>query len=615
MFSADFTKDSKLSVAILESISVEAWEKTYSWTSRTVLQVKDASDRDKLEKVFPNGGISFDDRTIISQYVFWKKTAQVQTPNYMSLDKAASSGFPVAYEAEGATIFGTEERYVPASRVPMDEDHLQKTKDGPAVRAGSDVIAASVASMTRWTGKDTTFSMPVETMKKFEFVHAKPEGIQPFLSQIPPGSTTTGMKGRAWAYYLMHHLQSMETEAYLELMSNWCRAMFNLPRPGPKNKLSAVFDGNINLVCYKDKHYYRLTYQKPAALGSFNRAYEASHNYEEMAKIIIEFAAARQGDSSGISMLSQSSASWGLVSKTQSEMEQTVAVILGEANEKVVLAGYTGPEIERIRVSVAAHNPKIKVFEHVDAYRLTDTRTQSSRTEDGLFLIRLKTMMDTTVTSNRTGKVRAYPKDEALRKMWQPVEAAIRGQPNVIVLAAGLPPLDTDIHVFEAANSWASVFFFSMREELKKMRYAQPTNVIVEFKPIGIDQVYEKIVKGMNTTIASWIVPPINRLVSYSALLRPVKADKKKYVTYSPDADEFQVHYLEIEEELKAREDGEEEDEESPEQGDDPPNDQVHGGQGGQATEGVNNVPARPPPRAAPRPRTFVPEMEVVEEL
>lgn len=544
----ELPSDTKLDLKFLDSVKPESWAQTYSWSPFTVLLVKDQGDAERINARFKTArDFTYDDRKLTQKYCAWKIAQKQQTPVYMPLDSAAQKGYRVDYTQEEAEIKGQTAVVVPASRVPLAEPELWTNSKGEVgVRVGSDVLAASVASMTRWTGSEVAFSMPVDTMMKYQFKYARPDGIKPFLFLIPGGTEKTGMKGRVWAHYLMSVLQKMKTEDYLIFMTNWVRSMFDLDKPAQNVKIPEIFEQNISMLVFQGKHYYKVEYQKPSALGSFRNAYQVSQIYEKMAQQIVEFAAARQGDSSGISMLSQSRSSWGLVSKTIAEMEQTVSLIVGMNNERVVLDGYATPEVERIRNSVYRWAPSIKVFQRVPAFQISNQQLQTADVSTGLYIIRGKTSLDSSLVATRVGKMKSYSPQEAIAKMWSHVETAVSTGSNVVYYAAGLPPLQEkmSIKAFAAGGAWASVFFFSQKEVLTKALIGKNGLERKEYQPIVPAKVHEAVVQGMNNTVASWIVPPVNVNFSFSALLEPMKVDKKVYVGFSPDKDEFTVDYL-----------------------------------------------------------------------
>jgi len=617
MFAVEYPAESKLSFKILESIKPESWAQTYSWTEHTRLLIKDPQDKETFESIFGEyGSFTFDDRMIVDQYILWKKAQLTQTPTIMSIDAAYADGSEVQYFDAHAIIRGTEIKKVPACRVPMAEEHLRQLKDARGVRVGSDVLAASLASMTRWTGEATTMCMPLDTMKKYLFRHARPEGIMPFLVHIPGGPQKTGCKGRPWAYHLMSVFQQMPPAKYAKLMSDWCRAMFSLPIPTATSQMPTVFSDNIEKISFEEKLYYRIKYANASVLGMFDNAFGVSEQYEVMAQKLVEFAAARQGDNSGISMLSQSSASWGLVSKNQAELEQTVSLILGMAKEKTVLSGYTQPELERIRASVKFHSDTIVVWEKVEGHDCKDPKNQTSDPSGGLYLIRGRTMLDTTLTAMKLGRVKSYTATVALEKMWAHVERAVSTGDNVVYFSAGLPPLDTKINIFAAGNTWASLFFFSNMVSLRKAKWAALKGIeYADATKYSPREAHTAIIKGMNNTIASWIVPPVNRNVSFSGLLASVKSLRKQTVTYDPESDDFVVNYLaeESEEEDEHAEDADDEANETDDSREENDSDE----EDKKSVEIVKKKPKKAAPkvvREAPK-STFVPTVTSTEEV
>jgi len=550
MFPLKIKDSSKLNLTALESIQPISWSQAFTYSEWTECAIVDQKDREKFIAIFPDASdYTFYDRSVAEQYVFWKMQQATQTPDTMSLDVAYAEGATVIYKPEKAIIQGPQEKIVPACRVPMAEEKLRQTADKRGVREGSDVLAASLASMTRWTGREVVLCMPVDTLDKYKFRHAKPSGLKKFLFMVPGGEKGHGLKGRAWAYYLMATLQNMEAGKYMEFRSNWVQSIFCLPEPSPSQRIPTVFENNVSYVAYKDKLYYRIEYKNPGLLGSFENAYVTPESYEQMASILVDFASSRQGDNAGISMLSQSASSWGLVSKSQSELEQTISLVLGMADEKTVLAGYSQPELERIRASVARHDKKIRVWEKVDTHDIRNPQTQTSDHTNGLFIIRGRTMLDTTISATRQGKVKSYHPDAALEKMWLHVERALSLGDHVVFLAAALPPKQTKIHTFQAANTWASVFFFSLKPKIIKALYDHEKGIAKkECDPIAVDTIWPNIIKGMNNTVATWIVPPVNRFVTFSGLLVSVKSVKKQMVAYDPASDNFLVEYVEDEE-------------------------------------------------------------------
>jgi len=530
----------------LESISTESWGQTYSWTPLTKLAVKDQEDAARINRLFASAKeLTFAGRVAIQQYIAWKMEQKHQVPKQMVLDEAPLRGYEIRYTPASAEIQSNPPMRVLASRVPLAERDLYQPPQGQVgVRQGSDVMAASLGSMTRWTGQEVVLSMPIDTMKKHSFAHAKVEGVRPFLIMIPPGVGKVGMKGRVWAYYLMAVLQKMSSKDYADFMTAWCQAFFSLPSPHAQVALSTVFQDNISLVKMGQQHYYRVDYRKPAILASMTAAYRVTPEYELMAQQIVAFAADRQGDSAGISMLAQSLTSWGLVSKSQAEIEQTVSLILGMRKEKTVVTGYTAPEYERIRLSVSRLDKKIKVFLKVEEYELKDREKQTATVKDaGLYLIRGRTALDSTLTAQKAGKIKTYLKNDAIEKMWSHVETATAIGSNVVYYAAGLPVIDTEIKVFPAGAAWSSVFFFSRMEILFRAQMTDQGLVYVQSDPIPPKDAHAKIISGMNTAISFWVNPPINRSMMYSGLLSPLKVTDKMIINFTPEDDTYDVYY------------------------------------------------------------------------
>lgn len=536
----------KITFEQLKSVSVDSWQKTYTWTVATVLNVASDQEKAKIMAIFPTAkDLDFRHRKLISEYTFWAATQKEQTPERMAVDRAFAQGHEVAYETSQATVKGPTPVIVPASRVPLPQPMLRQAPNGTrGVRIGSDILAASIASMTKWTGKEVSLSMPLESMEKFAFKYARPSQFKLFLASIPSGPSGSGLKGRSWAFFLMEHFQNMPTLAYAQFMSDWTEAIFHLPAPHKDQRLDAVFKDNVKLGESNGSVFYRLEYNNPAKLASFTQAYAFHEQYEEMARQLVEFAAVRQGDACGVSMLAQSGASWGLVSKTQAEIEQAVSVIVGAGVEKAVLSGFSRGELERIRASVRRWSEKTVIYEKVEPYQVRDTKNQVATTGGAFHLIRGKTIIDTSLKVTKIGKVRLYSDEDALSKMWSHVEIACADE-NVVYYAAGLSPLtNTAINIFPAAGAWASVFFFSKKAVLVKASITKDGLVRENVSPVPPKEVHNNIIRGMNNAIAFWICPPINKTFKYSSLLAPLKSTKKQLVTFDPDSDDFTVTYV-----------------------------------------------------------------------
>jgi len=556
--------NSKLSESILSKVSVEAWRAVYGWSSYTELVISDPTERQFVFDFFEGrpANITYDDTATIAKWQRYKVAAKQQIPSTMPIDCAYAQGHRVEYlpdpvkekshpgqkDAIRAVIKSTQDIEVPLSRVPLASKDLPLRADGVrAPRRGSDVLAASIASMTRWTGKKCVLTMPIHSLRKRQFKWVDVEGIEPFLNSIPLGPKDSGMKGRTWAYHLMAKLQSMEEGQYMSFMTNWCRTMFRLPPPSLGVGLDAVFAENISLVQKNGKYYWGVAYGKPALLGTIGNAYKVADSYEEMGGHIMTFATERQGDNAGISMLSQSRTSWGLVSKSQAEIEQAVALIIGMGLESAVLYGFGQAEFLRVRNSVSLHS-KIQVYQKVEPHCLLDTKTQVSVVPDGaLYLIRGNTVFNTGVSGTREEhtKIKHYAQGLLLEKMWKHVELACADK-KAVYLAAGLPPLETKINTFPAGGAWGGVFFFSQRSQLRRAIISAQGVSYTESRSVPPRTVWSEIVKGMNNCVASWIVPPINSMFSYSGLLAPLTVRKNEVISFHPDSDEVDIEYVDF---------------------------------------------------------------------
>jgi len=318
-----------------------------------------------------------------------------------------------------------------------------------------------------------------------------------------------------------------------------------LTQPKAK-KIDPVFKDNITLISIGGKNYWAVDYKNPSALATYNMAFSVPEHYAEMGAQVIAFAADRQGENAGVSMLSQSAASWGLVSKAQAELEQTISVILGMNQESWVISGYSSTEHMRIASSVKFWNDKVIIKMLEPAHLVKDPKTQVSKIPPGaVHLIKGSTVIDTGVAATKNGKVKTYQGDLILRKMWDHVEAACADK-EAVYLAAGLPPkTQLAINIYLAGAAWAGVFFFSQRNDVARARVGDKGIVRDPPKRISTEEAWSAIVKGMNNSIASWIVPPVNRNPCYSELLRPITSEKKMSVTFKMDSDEFAVEYEE----------------------------------------------------------------------
>jgi hypothetical protein len=545
MATFEIPQDSKLTLSLLDSIKPESWLQTDSWAFGTKLMIRDEADKARMLAAFETASqFTFRDRKTVKEYLMWKKAQASSTPPTMAIDAAVAAGKQIIYAPTHAVIHDTIATKVPACRVPLEETMLKKMPDkGHTVRQGSDILAATLGAMTRWTGESVVFSMPVDTIMKYGFVHAKPDGIRTLLASIPPANTENGVRGRAWAYHLMAIFQTMPTSHYAELMSNYCEAMFGLPQPKQNVALHTAFKDNVELYICNSRYYYKLVYKNPNVLGGFRKSYTINDNYEHMVAQVVDFAAGRQGDASGIAMLSQSTASWGLVSKEQAELEQTVSLIIGMGEERTVLTGYTQIELDRIRASVAKWAPKILVLELVSQWDQIK-KNQTNDPGNSLHIIRGKTLLDTSLTVTKTGTIRQYSAEQAKSKLWDHVHTAVSHSKHVIYFGAGFPPADTKVNVFMAGNAWASVFFFSQREQIRRATFSVEDGVrMAAHLPLAISDVYAAVMRGMNNTVASWIVPPVNNKVMFSGLMVSIAKPEKAYVLYDPDGDTYQVEY------------------------------------------------------------------------
>jgi hypothetical protein len=589
----------KISEAFLNLFTDAELMKLSSWTKITKCPITDAAKQAALFSLFGDDSskMTVADVRFMLQYATWRKTSKSSVPERMVLDAALATGAQITFsgdlkESKCIITDGDNVQVVPCCRVPIPESRMpkRKTAEGtePAMRPGSDIVAASMAAMTRWDGRQVTFTM-VNGLEGFKFEKLNPDTASAITRIVPSGPPQMGHRGRTWAHFLMEHFQQMQGSAYMELAHEWCMSVFKLKAPGEKGMKAQWVTENFGIYGPSDSWYPIM--KKPALIRSMRCCLAVTQPYyESYYAEIAKFGTLRQGNNSGIGMVSQSMGSWGLPSYQHIQAEVVISLFLATQSLSLFLSGASAVLLLLVRASVTHFRPSAKVYEAVEVSRVDESAFKLAMPHKGSIHIVLGADQIATVSSDyKKNSITYYSPDTIYSKYWAPIEAIFRAATvPTYYFGCALPPCvsgsdrfttTTSLSLFIHRSPWdcGVIVTHEKAVELKMAGMEDNTTTHRTLAPITPERFYPEVMKAMNTVLSAWAVSPGSGESFRFALFRPYFAKKGRlhrvyddqtgeYVTiYDPDEAEEEeegTHYQQEGTEDSDQEPSEEDDKE-----------------------------------------------------
>jgi len=598
--SFQLSNNSNLTIENLNSITDPlVWSTVASqWTTITEFPDKFASYEDTFNDWLEGAALlNSDTRSDMMRWAAHLVKSGGQTPDHMPIDKALISNKPFAFVqklTEGKVTSSLCEittsegsQIVRASRVPIPDSALPTEKGVCSAYPGSDIVAASLGAMTKWN-EGLSVTIPLVSLKKFGYQVIDPE-LSSTLAALPiVGPKKVGLGGRAWAHYLMAKFNQMSKSAYFEIAHSWCRAVFKLPlmlsfatpddcarwislqlpwivenfsvkpikcrvrvRNAQKNG-QELFEDRI-------QYYWYPTYKKTALLRGLKHAYDSTvTTYGQLYACVQDFSAVQQGVRTGIGMLAQARDSWGLPSQELVWCEQAVSAILGSANKRTLLMGWSQLSIRIIRASVEGWDPSRVVYEHCDPAHADSALKKSASVIDFLLVYSGPTNIGTGVKGDKRSNITQYSPTAVLDRHWSPVERVFSHHPNKDILYIGcvLPPLvgpdlegfKTELKVYCPKTPWDG-FAIVTRSELKCAHVDEKGELaLTALVPKTHKEFAQQMVACMNEVATVWAVPYCRISCAKTALLKPhsVSARERCIRVYNADTGDFETQWADI---------------------------------------------------------------------
>lgn len=502
----------------------------------------------------------------VRQYTAWLTINGAATPASMILDTARTKAIQVDYFTHEAVIQGVEKIIVPASRVPVSPAmHCDAQGKQLKVKAGLDLLAASIGASTRWTGEDIMVTLPMKTLEKFNFTYLSPAGISDFLSDLPrPPTSKTGIRGRRWVYIMYDLLNKLPAKSYYSLLSQWFVSVFKLPYPGATVNLQPAQAQNFTLTKIGQDYYWmpKEGFAKISVLRQLESGFASNPDYVTAYDNYVTFASIQQGDSSGIGMLAGATGSWGLVSHSQVMVETTTSIVLGTPVDRVVIAGLTYADVKWIEASAKIFAPHKRIYDLVTAQEANELQSKTADISASCLLIVGPSQLPTTAENMKSASTRVYTSEAISKKTWTPVLEALstKGAKMVYYYGACLPPpeafADYDFYFFGTMiwNSCPLVVPKGQKvtfrgwgknglESLLPSSDAATKPQI--WNPEDSSKYYGQFVRSMNYVMSFWAVPPIHNVTTFANLMRPYALSAKIRIrqVYTSDEAEYVMHY------------------------------------------------------------------------
>jgi len=508
--------------------------------------------------------LSLEVRKLIREYILWCALQSAQSPEYIAYDKAMIEGSPVQVKPAALEIaLETGAVTVPVSRVPI------ATKKG--IRPGSDIIAASVACLMKSKEGKAYLSFNISDFMQLGFKHCNPSAIAYFTDKLLPYlKMSGGIKGRAWAYYLMNQFQQGKNHLYYELSDMWCRALFDLPTATGTVQLLSPLKENFVLVRYKDRNSndavaWTPQFSAPHLLRKISSPLSSTASYANVYSMYLKYSQLSQGDHSGVGMLSQCQGTWGLPSSSQVWVQTIVALALGSSSSRIVIDGdVTDVELSIIRASVLGSyklcldkkREKCEVWLLGTSSQVSAQRQVTDRIlKEDFFIYAGNRRLVTQVEHTKKAKISVYSPSAIELANWQPVVEILDqyADHNVVYFGACFPPPNQHYQVYsprKSADSQLVVSRFSVSIAAYGFNDSGVgvvrSSALQPFKADMTDY-WGMLCTACNRVLTTWAVPMVSDKVDFIGLIHSPKIPKNVNVSTWLDEEtgEYQVTYTE----------------------------------------------------------------------
>lgn len=491
-----------------------------------------------------------------------------QVPVAMVLDSAKVKGATLVASDKEVTVTDAESTIsVPVSRVPVHPSlHAEKK-----IPIGLDTVALTIGASTRWTGKEVTVTLPMETLKRFQFVHLSPDAIKDVVTDIPRPDNLTGLRGRRWAYEVYTQLSRLEPVAFYTFASDWYESLYNLPPPtSPLSQAKAEVFAVTALPNGRKVWVPRDGFSKLSTFRAIRGGFPTVTTLPDIYAQYSEFASVQQGEGSGIGMVATPVGSWGLVGPTQVTCERLTAFIVAHPAKKIVLSGLSYADVMWIHHSVQNIRSEQVVYDLVSVVDAAEAVWKTDSVDGALFIRVGPTQLHASISANKINAVKVYDPAVVLPRVWGMVTEFLDRQDRAAQKAyygAFLPPTDLQGYQLIAMHNliWNSTGFVLKADAkvmVSRFSYSSTENKVVRtnvapsstFKTGSVFSItdpkvwYAQFTLSMNATMTFWGAPPVNNDYAYFNHMAPYANSGRYRVrqAYNSNEDDYYVAYDDI---------------------------------------------------------------------